>query len=244
MNAQQFGRSGAGYTRLAGSEIHTAAMLRGSPATPNSQSLRFSDRSTNTTARTNFGQSRFASHMTPSPSQRTPIGQQPRSFGGSTSTGTQSGGGAWNRYAPTGGQGTSPIQGAHAFGSTPGTRNVPQSSGDWNRFGSVRSGGAPAPSSSYRGSPYGGTNSGGSNYGSQSGRSQLQVSPPLVRERGNSNNPAPRYSTPSAPHYSAPAAPHYSAPAQHSAPSGGGGHSSGGGGGGHSSGGGGGGHRR
>jgi hypothetical protein len=235
MNAQQFGRVGTGYSRLAGSEIHTAAMLRGSPATPNAQSMRFSDRSTTTTAHTNFSQSRFASHMTPSPSQRTPMGQGSRTFGGS-STGSPAGGSTWNRYsAPA--QGSSAIQGAHAFGSTAGTRNIPQSSGEWNRFGTVRSGGAPAAGSpGYRGSPYG-----GSSYGSTNGRSQLQVSPPLVRERGSSNA-TPRYSTPSQPHYSAPSAPHYSAPAQRSAPSGGGGHPSSGGGG-HSSGGGGGHHR-
>ena len=236
VNAQQFGHGATGYSRLAGSEIHSAAMLHGSPATPTAQSMRFSDRSTNTTARTNFSQSRFATHMTPSPSQRTPFGQQPRSFGGSSTGSSTAGSGGWNRYNSSG-QNSSAIQGAHAFGNTSGTRNLPQSSSEWNRFGTVRSGGAPAATSpTYRGgSSYGG----GSSYNSN-GRSQLQVSPPLVRERGNYNS-APRYSTPnSAPRYSAPSTPHYSAPsAPRSAPSGGGGRSSGGGGG-HSSGGGGG----
>lgn len=263
MNSQQFGRTSTGYTRVAQADLRSASVLHGSvPVTPSNQSLHFTDRQTNTFSRTNFSQTRFATHMTPASVQRTSFATQQqnlqRNFGpassgntfnrmGQTNTG-QGASGSWNRYnnAP---QNQSAIQGARAFGSTPGTRSIPQSpasgpGGGWNRFGSS-SNVPPSGGSAYRGSSY------GQGYGSSGGRSQLQISPPLVRERGNSNaagSNAPRYSAPSyqAPHYSAPSysAPHYSAPAQRSAPSGGGGHPSGGGGGGHSSSSGGGSHHR
>jgi hypothetical protein len=257
MNSTSFGRGSAGIGRVGTMELRSASLVHGAvPVKPTSQSLRFSDRSTSTVARTNFSQSRFASHMTPGAVQRTPFGQ---SANGASAAGRSSGspgGGAgnnWNRYGSGSTAGSSAVTGARAFGSTPGTRNIPQSSpsssaaGGWNRFGSTTSSGF--GNSGYRGSGYSGSNA---------GRSQLQISPPLVRERGNATAPstprqapsysAPRYSTPtySAPHYSAP---HYSAPAGggggsgggSSRPSGGGG---GGGGGSHSSGGGGGGHHR
>ncbi len=251
MNSQQFGRGSTGYSRVSGNELRSASLLHGAvPVRPTSQSLRFTDRATSTVARTNFSQSRFASHMTPTANQRTPFGQQTaqRSIAGSSNTSVRGGqaagstGSTWNRYGGSAAQGSSAVPGARAFGSTPGTRNIPQSSSapsvGWNRFGSTSGGAGSAGSSSYR----------GSSYGSTSGRSQLQISPPLVQPRGS--NSAPRsnssgYSAPSysAPHYSAPAynAPHYSAPSG----SGGGGssHPSSGGGG-HSSSGGGSGHRR
>ncbi len=217
MSAAQFGRGVTSYSHLSGASLRSVSVMNGAlPIRPTSQSYRFTNRQTSTFAHTNFSQGGFASHM-----------QAPS---------VQRGGSGFSRYG--GGAGGSPIAGARAFGSTPGTRSIPQSAGGsgWNRFGSNSgsSYGRPQGSTGYRGNAgsYGGT------YG---GRSQLQVSPPLVRERSstpNSSSPrysAPRYSAPSysAPHYSAPSAPHYSAPS-HSAPSGGG-HSSGG----HSSGGGG-----
>ena len=113
-----------------------------------------------------------------------------------------------------------------------GRGNIPQTAspaggGSWNRFGSTGSSGASSSGSSgYRGSSY------GSGYTSSGGRSQLQISPPLVRQRGNYSAPSSSGPGYSAPHYSAPS---YSAPAPHAAPSGGGGHSSSGGGGGHAS---------
>jgi hypothetical protein len=278
VNSQQFGRGSTGYSRVTGTELHSASLMRGGvPVSPTSQSLHFSDRSTNTVARTNFSQSRFASHTAPSSFQRTSFAQQQqnvqssiqRGFGGGSSSagrgfgnstgatapnngGVRGGatgntGSGFSRYSAPTGQNNSTVQGARSFGSTPGTRNIPQSapaqSGGWNRFGSTSGTGAGAGSSSYRGSNYSGASNGG--------RSQLQISPPLVQPRGGYSAPgsnAPRYSAPSysAPHYSAPtySAPHYSAPAAapHSSAPSGGGHTSGGGSGHTSSGGGG--HRR
>jgi hypothetical protein len=215
MNAAQFGRGVTSYSHFNASSLRSVSLMHGAlPMRPTSQSMHFNNRQTSTFAHTNFSQSSFANHMSSPSVQRM--------------------GGGFNRYS--GSSGGSAIAGARAFGSTPGTRNIPQSSsgGGWNRFGSgVGSGSArPQGGSAYRGgsgSPYSG--------GSADGRSQLRVSPPMVRERNSapSNSGGARYS---APHYSAPSAPHYSAPS-HSAPSGG--HSSGGGG--HTSGGGGG-HRR
>ena len=238
MNAQQFGRGSAGYSHVSGASLRSVSVMHGSlPVSPTRQSLQFTNRQTSTTARTNFSQSRFASHSTAPSVQRTPFAQA----GGAPSSngfgrpGQAVGGSTWNRYGGASGAtgaATSPVPGARAFGSTQGTRNIPQSPGGsgWSRFGSSGGSGLGAPQGSYgyRGS---GAGSSGGSYG----RPQLQVSPPLVRPRGNSvapNSSGPRYSAPSysAPHYSAPSysAPHYSAPAQHSAPSGGGGHSSGG----------------
>jgi hypothetical protein len=286
-NSQQFGRGGTAFRHVAGSELGSASLVHGAvPVKPTAQAMHFTDRQTSTVARTNFSQSRFASHMTPSATvQRAPFSSQQRSLGGTSSpsgntfgrsgqsfgttgnSGSVNGVSTWNRYGGSASQSSPAVQGAKQFGSTPGTRNVPQSSAapsaGWNRFssngGSVSSGN---PGRSYA-----------PGYGSNNGRSQLQISPPLVRERGNYNAPSTRYSAPSAPrysppsaprssgqtysspaphysapsysapHYSAPSTPHYSAPAQHAAPSGGGGHTSGGGGGGHSSSGGGGRHR-
>lgn len=243
MNSQMFGRGSAGISRVGGTELRSASLLHGAvPVRPSAQSMRFTDRMSSTVARTNFSQTRFASHMTPGSTSGG------RGFGGAATAGSTAarGGGnsgsTFSRYGGSAGQGASAVPGARAFGSTPGTRNIPQSSpssgGGWNRFGSTSGSGSPAGSSGYRG---------GSAYGSTGGRSQLQISPPLVRPRGGSSAPGsgtPRYSSPSysAPHYSAPsyAAPHYSAPSGgsgggsgssggHAAPSGGG-HSSGGGG--------------
>jgi hypothetical protein len=246
-NGQTFGHGATGFSHVTGTELHTASVLHGSlPVTPTSQSLHFTDRQTNTTARTNFGQSRFATHMTPSSSfQRTPFT--------SSTTGANTGG-SWNRYGSgSATTGTNTIPGARAFGSTPGTRNIPQTTSpggqNWNRFGSagsVRSGSSSTPAPTYRAPSYG-----SGNYGANNGRSQLRVSPPMVRERSGSsvtpNSNAPRYNAPSysAPRYSPPtySTPHYSSPApapRSSAPApaprssggggGGGGHSSGGGG--------------
>jgi len=245
MNAQQFGRGSTGYSRVAGASLGSVSLMHGAlPMKPTSQSLHFSNRQTSTTARTNFGQSRFASHATAPQVQRTPFAGTSggRGFGTAASSNTLgrsgqvAGGSGWNRFGNS--NAASPVPGARAFGSTAGTRNIPQSgtgSSGWSQYG-PRGGSAtaqPQGNTAYRGSP-------GGAYG---GRSQLQISPPLVRQRGNSPTPnsgGPRYSAPSyaAPRYSAPSysAPHYSAPAQQSAPSSGG-HSSGGGGG-HSSGGG------
>jgi hypothetical protein len=241
VNAQQFGRGAIGYSHVSGANLRSVSMMHGPlPVKPNSQSMRFTNRSTSTVAHTNFSQTRFASHTQAPAVQRSSYGTSP--------------GSSFSRYGGTtgSGAGSSPISGARQFGSTAGTRTIPQSSGseparsggaNWSRFGSS---GASGPArSSYGGGSY----STAPSY--NGGRSQLQVSPPLVRQRGTSSAPssggysAPRYSGPSysPPRYSAPAqqsTPHYSAPAQHSAPSsGGGGRPSGGGGGG-----GGGGHRR
>jgi len=214
ISAAQFGRGVTTYNHYNGASLRSVSLMHGSlPMRPTSQSTHFNNRQTSTVARTNFSQSSFANHMSSPSVQRV--------------------GGGFSRY--NGSTGASPIAGARAFGSTPGTRNIPQSSGGggWNRFGSSVASGSPRPAggSAYRG----GSAFGGGSYG---GRSQLQVSPPMVRERSSapSNSGGTHYS---APHYSAPSysAPHYSAPS-HSAPSGGGGHSSGGGGG-HASGGGG-----
>ncbi len=236
MNAQQFGRGVTGYSHVSGTGLRSVSLMHGPlPVKPTSQSLRFTNRQTSTTARTNFSQSRFASHMAAPAVQRNSFAQAGGVAGG-RGFGSASSGSPYNRYSG-GGAASSAIPGARSFGSTEGTRNIPQSSGSygWNRFGSngATSTARPQGSSSYRGS---GSGSYGGSYG---GRSQLQVSPPLVRERssGASNSGGARYSEPrySAPTYSAP---HYSAPSapSHSAPSGGGGHPSGGG---HSSGGGG-----
>ena len=223
MNAQQFGRGATGYTHVGGANLNSVSLMHGPlPVKPTNQSLHFTNRQTNTVARTNFSQSRFATHS----------GQGSTPSNNSFSRGGQvAGGSTWNRYsAPGGGAASSPVPGARAFGSTPGTRNIPQSatgSQGWSRFGSA---GGSAPARPQGNSGYRAPGA-GSNGGAYGGRSQLQISPPLVRQRGSYSSPgysAPHYSAPSysAPHYSAPAAPHYSAPSQHSAP--GGGHSSGG----------------
>jgi hypothetical protein len=232
MNANSFGRGATGISRVGTTELRTASAFHGSvPVRPTSQSLRFSDRTTSTVAHTDFSQSRFASHMTPSAVQRTPFGRAASGAAGRSFNNNGNSGSSFNRYSTSPGSSTSSVQGARAFGSTPGTRNIPQSSsssGGWNRFGATT--GSGFGSSGYR----------GSSYGTSTGRSQLQISPPIVRERGNApatqQRPASSYSGPrySAPTYSAP---HYNAPTgggSSSHPSGGGGHpSSGGGGGGH-----------
>jgi hypothetical protein len=228
VNAQQFGRGAGGYSHVSSANLRSASLMHGPvPVKPTSQSMRFTNRTTSTVARTNFSQTRFASHASTPAVQRSSFSR----YGGTTSGAA--------------GAASSPIAGARPFGSTAGTRNIPQQSSPtgnsgWNRFSSNGAASAPARpqgSSSYRGTtgPYN-----GGSY--SSGRSQLQVSPPLVRPRGSSGATAgsggysqPHYSAPTyaAPHYSAPqqrSAPSYSAPAQHSAPSGGG-HPSGGGGG-------------
>jgi len=192
VNAQHFGRVGGGYTRVSGADLRTASTFHGGlPVRPTSQSMRFTDRQTSTYARTNFAQSRFATAGNPSGFQRPATASS-----------------NWNRYSSTSGAG---LQGARQFGSTPGTRTVaPPTSGGagWNRFNQT------APSSGSVGRSYG-------NYGNSTGRSQLQISPPIVRQRGSYNAPSAasqRYSAPSVPRYSAPStptAPRYSAPQYH-----------------------------
>ena len=123
MNAQQFGRSSTGYSRVSGDRFAVSQPYKGRTPVddPGSQSMRFTDRQTSTIARTNFSQTRFATHMTPSSVQRGSFGR----------TGTS-------------GSGSSTIPGTRAFGNTPGTFNVPRNgsqsssqSGGWNRFGST-----------------------------------------------------------------------------------------------------------
>jgi len=249
INSQQFGRGSTGYRHIAGADLHSASAVHGAlPVRPNAQSLHFSDRQTSTVARTNFSQGRFASHMTPTTSvQRTQFSQQQRGLSGGTSgfagsrntpagptpSGNAFGrnaqgaagnsGSGWNRYSGSTAQNSSPVQGARQFGSTPGTRNVPQTpqgtGAGWNRFSSS---GAPASGNANPRGP--GFSSGG---GASNGRAPLQISPPLVRERGTyngGNSGGQRYGTPSAPRYSGPsAAPRYSAPSysapRYSAPS-------------------------
>ena len=170
MNAQQFGRGAMGMSHVSAANLRSVSLMHGPlPVRPTSQSMHFTNRQTNTTARTNFSQSRFASHSTPPTVQRGPFGQAAN-------------GSNFSRYSGTSGSGAA-IPGARAFGSTAGTRNIPQTSGGagWNRFGSSSGSAAtarPQGSLSYRGNS---GSAGGAPY--NSGRSQLQVSPPLVRPR-------------------------------------------------------------
>ncbi len=270
MNSQQFGRTGTGYTHVSGSELRSASLVRGSlPVSPTSQSLHFTDRNTNTVARTNFSQSRFATHS-PVPSvQRTSFAEQQRSM--QTATQRAFGSSTGRSFGSAAGASASSntfTRGSQTTGSTGSNSGNPAG---WNRFGGTNNpaasqnpgarsfGSTPgartispsSPSSAQGGgwNRFGSTGSSGySNPSYRSGGSQMSGS----QQRGYSgstsaprysapNYSAPRYSAPSysAPRYSAPA-PHYSAPAQRSAPSSGGSRGSSSGGG-HASGGG---HRR
>jgi hypothetical protein len=230
MNAQQFGRGGTGITHVGATELRSVSAVHGAvPVAPNSQSLRFTNRSTNATARTNFSQSRFATHMAAPNVQRSTFGRQAMAANAPSRAGAAGGNGSgWGRFGQTGRSFT----GSSAGGNTGAAEN-----GGWNRFGSSNSGAQRYPGSS------------AGQAGSAGSRQQYPGSAAGVQQRGNpagSGYNAPRYSAPSysAPRYSAPSysAPHYSAPSGGGHPtSSGGGHPSGGGGG-HSSGGGG--HRR
>jgi hypothetical protein len=203
--------------RLNGNQIHEAGLVRGQvPISPNSASLRFSDRQAVAMPRSNQP-SRFFTHQQPNPVARQPFnggsGMAARSQGTpgqATASPNRStpgeASGSWRRFGTPSGPNASPQATGFRGGSGPTGQTMrndrppqaqpqnqsaaPRSNGGgWQRFGE------PARSNYQNSGPRVAPNSG-------NGQS-LRISPPVVRERSNS---APSYSAPrqSAPSNSAP----------------------------------------
>jgi hypothetical protein len=250
--------------RMNGTQIGTAGAVRGAmPFNPTAQNMRFSDRQATSVPRMTTANTRFFTHQTPSPVQRTPIGRavgSPSVPQGMAQNGVRGGDNTgFRRFGSPSGQSpqvNAPQRnGFGATGQSPAMRNdrpaqAPQMSqpaprndtrGGFSRFGTPGNSGSPstiAPRQDYRQSPqYNAPHYNAPSGGSYNRQEPLRIAPSVVRERPS----APSYSAPhqSAPSYSAPhqSAPSYSAPRNSG---GGGSHPSGGGGGGHASGGGGG----
>ncbi len=200
VSAASFGRGASGrFNAVGAGELRSAGMVRGAlPVTPDRSSLRMSDRAVSMSG---FRQARTTSFFTRSGSsavrtssfeqQRQMVQQAAGRFGGNTSTGSLSRGGAaasapaehgWSRF----GEPIHATSNSYRGGSSPAG-----SAGGWSRAGSSTAGESRADS--YGRSSYNG--------------GAVRISPPIVRDRSTQSYSAPSYTAPrsySAPSYSAP----------------------------------------
>jgi uncharacterized membrane protein YgcG len=157
--------------RVSAAELRSASLVRGQvPVAPTAASLRFSNRTVNTPARTNFSNTRFFSHNQAAPINRVPFAQQQRNLSqmSGRSSAVNGSTGAWRRF------GESPAN----AGSR--TTAAPQSS--WRTPGDRPS--TASGTSSWQRFPSRGESSSATRYSSPR---SLQIAPPIVHERSSSS---------------------------------------------------------